>query len=539
MAETDLIQEFSMYITKAVKDGKVMKWAAVNSDTDKDLYEERMSVGLYADFIRRINQKESVPDIFKSAVTSNYWQGGMPYLSVSHYSDLNGQAVPGQPMEIFIDGNKLKAKGVLYNSPLGHATYRALQEDKNKSPDDKIRISIGFLDLAHRHGNKPLWERKSLTDVCVDCLNKVGDKVYEKGYLVHLALTRSPVNQRTEMVLEEKSEMAKKAKTRKEDAASIIGETLAEEIDMKAKASTLRSDVLVEMSEAEAPEKETEEVEEVVEEVPAAEEVEPATESEEAEVPAEEEAPAVEKSEPIAEKMDAASLPYGGAVSMGEAKKAKEAVEEMQEVMGLWSMFSNVAWNIIDRDDVGDKKKAFLSALDEFKSMLAAKAMVEFSRTVELKSEVAFAEENPHALKPALDALLSAVDNSLVLEGDLNSKLSFLNAPVQELGEAITDYVKTKSVEAKEPPALNENKDNLLDEIKNLIQPLSEAVTQVAGRVGMLEAKSNAAGVEVKSRIPQPRSAQIPPNLVQKSQADKPKPGSLRDIINKSTGYVE
>lgn len=198
------LAEFSMYITKAVLDGKTMRWAAVNSDTDPDSHEERMSLELYQDFISHINNHEDIPEIFRSGACSNYWCGGMPYLSISHYPDLNGQAVPGEPKELFIDGNKLKAKGILFNSPLGHAVFRSLKEDKHRNSEDKIRISIGFLDLAHRHGNGKLWVRDSLYAVCPECLSGVGDKVYVKGYLVHLALTRVPVNKRTKMVLEEK-----------------------------------------------------------------------------------------------------------------------------------------------------------------------------------------------------------------------------------------------------------------------------------------------------------------------------------------------
>ena len=35
---TNSIQEFSMFITKSSLNGEEMRWAAVNSDTSKDLY---------------------------------------------------------------------------------------------------------------------------------------------------------------------------------------------------------------------------------------------------------------------------------------------------------------------------------------------------------------------------------------------------------------------------------------------------------------------------------------------------------------------
>lgn len=221
---------------------------------------------------------------------------------------------------------------------------------------------------------------------------------------------------------------------------------------------------------------------------------------------------------------------------MTEAKKAKEAIEEMSEVMGMWGMFSNVAWNIIDRDDVPDKKKAFVKALDEFKSMLAAKAMVEFSQAqpvAQAEPVVERSEANDHELKPALDALLTAIDNSVNFEGDINSKLQTVQPVLQEFGQAITDYVSRKSV--AEIPAQNKNTENLLEDIKQLIQPLAENLKSLSGELGVLKAQVNASSVQPKPRIPAPRSAQIPPNLVVKAE-EKPKPGSLRAIMNKSVG---
>ncbi len=531
--------EIPMHITKAVMDGKAMKWQATNSDTDPDSYLERMSMELYQDFIERIVNKEPVPDIFKSYVCSDYWNGGMPYLSVSHYPDLNGHAVPGDVVKLYVDGNKLKAKGTLYSTPLGHSVFRALQADKNKNPEEKIRISIGFLDLAHKHGNGEVWVRESLTSICPDCLNGVGDKVYVKGYLVHLALTRVPVNKRTEMLLEEKSMSEKK--TRQEDAASIVGEVLASEIEIKNKATALKSDVLIEMSEGEetVTEEKSDTVEAVAEspvETPAETPVVEESVAQAPEVLASSTDPRgyteTEKSNPVEEKMDASMLPYSGAVSMKDAKKARDTMEEMEHVMDLWGMFSNVAWNIIDRGDVTDKKAAFVKALDEFKSMLAAKAMVEFSQATPVVEK----SGNVHELKPALDALLSAVDNSLTFEGDVVAKLQSVNPSLQELGTAITDYVTRKSVVSNEPPALvNKNNDNLLEEITKIIQPLSESVRELRNQVGVLEAKS-VGQAQTKSRIPQPRSAQIKPDLIQKSTTEPVKPGSIKDIVRKSVG---
>lgn len=233
-----------------------MKWSAVNSDTEWDLYGERMSLQLYHKMLEYIKEETPPPASFKGLVCSDYWCGGMPYLSLSHYPDLNGKAVPGEPLELFIDGKQLKARGILFDSPLGTAVWKALKKDEMKTKssvdDDKIRISIAFLDLAHKHGDMgDIFKRNSLTDICQDCKKGVGNKIYLDGYLVHLALTRVPVNPRT--IIKSEDAMTKKAKiqTRKEDALSIVEDSeLVEDID-ETNALEAKSDILVEMSDTE------------------------------------------------------------------------------------------------------------------------------------------------------------------------------------------------------------------------------------------------------------------------------------------------
>ena len=226
--------EFSFFITKAYidNDNQQMRWCAVNSDTDPDLYNDEMTLELYADFLARIENKELPPERHRS----DFWSGGMPYLSVSHYLDQNGKAVPGEVQEIFVDGNRLKSKGIFYDTPIGKAAYRAVREnfaDERKSEQNKVRISIAFVDWGHEHkSNGYKFVRESLDDLCPECINEMvtgkGEgKRFERGQLIHLALTRVPVNQRTIMEVE-------KMATQKDDAVSIIGDDLADELDKKA-----------------------------------------------------------------------------------------------------------------------------------------------------------------------------------------------------------------------------------------------------------------------------------------------------------------
>jgi hypothetical protein len=228
------LSEFSFYISKAYidNDSQQMRWQAVNSDTDPDLYNDEMTLELYSDFLQRIESKEPPPERHRS----DFWFGGIPYLSVSHYLDLNGQAVPGEVQEIFVDGNKLKSKGIFYDNAVGKAAYRSVREnfvEESKAEKNKVRISIAFVDWGHVHkSNEYEFIRQSLDDLCPECLKELitgtGEgKIFKRGHLIHLALTRVPVNQRTIMEVERMA-------TQKEDAASIIGEELAEEIAEKA-----------------------------------------------------------------------------------------------------------------------------------------------------------------------------------------------------------------------------------------------------------------------------------------------------------------
>ena len=231
------VVEFALTITKATYDTTtgVRKFYAVASDTLPDSHEEAMTLSLFQDFIDRASRKETPPARYRS----NFWSGGLPYLSVSHYFDLEGKGAAGAVTSLYVDGGKLKAKGEFADTPLGVAAYEAVKKsikDTPENPDDqqkKIRISIAFLDYAHKHGDNPPYIRSlSGTFVpCTYCEKGIGDVQYLQGLLIHLALTRVPVNTRTDIIGEEVSKTMSKITTRKEDAASIVGEDLASELE--------------------------------------------------------------------------------------------------------------------------------------------------------------------------------------------------------------------------------------------------------------------------------------------------------------------
>lgn len=205
------------YITKASisSDGK-MRWAATASDIYPDVYNERMSLDLYRSFIE------------------NY-QAGNPtkiYVSLSHYPSLNGKAEAGEITQLYIDGDKLKAKGIFYDNELGRAIFEAIRKDRlnGVKPDERVRVSIGFYALKMRVGDET-WEfgsGKALPSV------QSGEvKVYLSGILEHLAVTRSPANLRADIraILDTQVERSDMPITKRQDAISIVGADKAHLVD--------------------------------------------------------------------------------------------------------------------------------------------------------------------------------------------------------------------------------------------------------------------------------------------------------------------
>ena len=227
------IVSFSMAITKTSYDKltNTRRWSAIASDIDEDKRRDNMTLGLYEDFLHRIETKELPPKSFQS----DFWAGGVPYLSVSHYSDLGGKGVPGPTDTVYMDGKELKATGRFDDTPIGRACFQSISKDLDMksaiSDDKKIRISIGFLDWGHRHKSSDYtFDRAKSKDViCPECLQEIiageyDGKEFLLGQLVHLALTREPINTRTKMEVRSMT-------TQKEDAESIVGSEIAEDLD--------------------------------------------------------------------------------------------------------------------------------------------------------------------------------------------------------------------------------------------------------------------------------------------------------------------
>ena len=230
-----MLKDFSLYIDKAWfnKSTNQRQWKMVGSDTSIDHYDDSMSLELFQSFMSRIASKEPPPEQYRST----FWEGGIPYLSISHYSDQNGKGVPGDVERVYIDGNRLKAKGDFFDNSLGHVIFEEILKDKNGTSEfeNQIRVSIAFLDWKHLHMESGVeFTRKSVEDSCPECSENflkgiLGGRQFLDGHLVHLAFTRVPANENTHV------EVNKSMTTKQDDAKSIIGEELADDLETNEK----------------------------------------------------------------------------------------------------------------------------------------------------------------------------------------------------------------------------------------------------------------------------------------------------------------
>jgi len=457
MPNNNFIAEASFYISKVSVEksaGGEMRWRATASDTSPDLYQERMSNELYDDFVRRIETKSSVPEPFDKVLGED-WNGGMPYLSISHYkSGREGKNVPGMPTKIYRDGNSLKGVGVLHNNELGHAVFNSLCDDlytEKAKKDGKIRISIGFLDLEHKHmvgkGKTPdyTFERKSLTDECPMCQEGIGNKVYTKGQLVHLALTRVPVNPRTDMEVAK----AMTIETKKQDAESIIGE-LSDTLEEK----SMTADVLVTKSE--------EEVVEVVE-------VKSDTESIE------------EKAKPCMEDE----------TSEADSKEDKMESEKEKKVVAKAKIAADKQSEELTYDEQDEEKREQRRNRPAGERSLLQKSFDNIeSKVMEMKSQGVPAETALREIQPMYNALGEQIKKSLQPEPTIEeakSEISELSNIVKSLAETVSTLQQTMSTEIATLKAQTQS---------------NASVRQLANGIPMPRSLSGANLPEAKAEIP-------------------------------------
>ena len=545
------LSSVEMFITRVSKDKQtgVRRWYATTSGIKRDLYDERMSVSLFKDFVKRIESRDVPPVPF----SSDAWNGGLPYLGVAHYLDLGGVGIVGPTEQIWIDGKVLKAKGTFEISPLAEKSFDAIQEDiaTKRADDERVRISIAFIDWGHNHGrgrNKS-FKRKSLRDQCMLCEAGVGDKQYTAGQLVHFALTRRPAYIETSIVALEERSMSK----RQEDAASIIGDELAEELEARSREIIGRSDDGEGVVASGAV---------VIKDVSQGQE---------------DEAEVVERD-------------LGGAQTLDDAEAFLTKTEGDSVLLDSWEILSTILGNIAGgehRAEIREVVRDFQSTLD----VQTAQAVLEVQRalggeTVSEKTKEAVERQVPpqfrkdeeeeerqpkketadeeeveeeemdgedkekedeeedyesksfHPLETAFSSIRKAYDEAIASTGDPGERLGLVQDSFNTLGEEIRRQVEEASASA--PVTADSITRTVATAIAEATAPL---MAEIAGLRAEVASGAKVEKSTVVGKVPGRRAIRMPPStvpaatIVQRSTEptdDNPTP-KLRNLVRKST----
>lgn len=439
------------------KDG-IPRWLATASHTSPDKAGDRTSKALFADWIERVD---------KGIVTD--WLPGpprIPFLGLSHYPSLDGFGEAGPTEKMFIDGDYFKAGGPFIiddDSPLGKALFDAIKAEREiiqrgEEPDDPIRISAAWWDLQHAHGDL-IFNRKSLDDRCPMCKNGMGNRMFLKGQLDHFAGTRSPMQPRTSLELE--SKMA--TKTRKDDAESIVGKELAEEIDKKAAATVGKSEA---------------------EDTPAMVVKDEAAEATEA-------TPDAEKAHGVANGDEFGFRPLGGATTIAEAEEFIAAENMMDQLFTGFDIFRIVAENILrDPPEVEDPKAAFSTALADFKSKvdtIKSQAVDAFlTQTVTRSDTMTEQAQQPATPNDPILQIKTAID-AAVADPTLNRDAKL--AAVQPLLNNIVGVVQGQIDAVTPAPPGEEFAATLKAAFAEAMTPLSEQISLLTAQIGQRPAQ--------------------------------------------------
>ncbi|MHA1935778.1 MAG: hypothetical protein ACW97A_10885 [Candidatus Thorarchaeota archaeon] len=146
----------------------------------------------------------------------------MPALVVSHLDDSRPEAIlepvptvfrAGTTTDMYIEGDKPKAKGTFEDTPLGNALFEAVKGDlkANLPHEERVRISMAW---------RP--EKNGVEKADVD------HNRHLRGVIRHFSSTRVPVVKETD-IMTYKSESDRRL-SKYEDAVSIVGEELADEL---------------------------------------------------------------------------------------------------------------------------------------------------------------------------------------------------------------------------------------------------------------------------------------------------------------------
>lgn len=504
------LSEYSFYISKASFDKATQerRWTAVASDTALDLSHEKMSLEVFKSFIEKAQSGIKVPLAFRS----KFWDGGMPYLSVSHYLDLDGKWAAGEVTSLYIDGKQLKAKGVFFDNPVGIASFdavcKSLYSEQGDGYENKIRISIGFIDYKHSHGDY-IFERKDMSDSCPLCAQGEQNKVYLDGQLVHLAMTRIPCNVRTDFDLEEKS-----MTTKKQDASTIIGEELAEEIDRDHKLVGKSEESLV---------------------------IKKDTKKEDEEDMPDDEKAKKEKSEtvePEVEKSLEEKYAYG-AMSFEEYEAIETAYDDMWKMEMLLNTFTDIAYNIISYSaNVRDDMSALVTELKSRLETKSEKMQEKMQETLEMlvqkmDNKVDLVEKTEkHPLDESLLNLKSVFDTVMESEESQGARLQ----KIQEAFELVGKDIQSKTAPQSEQSSTQEGlpEDAIAKAVEKSLAPFAEQIAVLVERIKQSESAQASTKVERKPlETPQPRSLNVKSLQEPTQQNSSPTP-NLRAMLQRT-----
>jgi len=472
--KSEVFTEFSMRIDRASYDKATgeRRVRIVASDTDEDNRGDSMSLELFNDFIDRIKKNEPVPKEFQS----EFWKSGEPYISVSHYPDSNGKTVPGIIDATYIDGNYLKSKGKFNDTLLGRKCFEAICSDlygDTKDREDKIRVSIAFLDYMHKHkSNGFVFDRKTAkTAYCPECIKEIligeGEgKIFLRGQLIHEALTRVPVNTRTSMEVDKS--MADKILTRKDDAKSIVGDDLAEELEEQAELIG-KSDALVYRSE-----------EEVVEEAMV-------------------EAPTVE---PDKECVD----PVTGEEDLDCTAKKTGEIED-----------SEVTKTEVEKPEISQDIKNLI--VETIKSTIK-----------ETKETIVETPTSTHPLDNYFSEFKQKFDEIVVSDADEDEKLRQVQEPFTSLGNGIVSVVKSSIKPQEVTPELQGQMD-IVAALSQVMNPIAQKLDLVITQLSTPQVERPVIPVPPRRSI-QPAPVQ---QYIQQQPVIKSETPNLRKIIERTT----
>jgi hypothetical protein len=546
------LTEFSLTITKASYDkpSGEKRWLASASDVYEDSMGDNMTHELFQDFISRIEADEPPPEDFRSIA----WGGGNPYLSVSHYPDLEGKGIAGTSDAVYIDGSFLKAKGRFAESPVGEAAFRAvcedLYKDERKTATDKVRISIAFLDYGHKHkSNSNVFMRSEETPFCLDCLadwitaaqgEEVQGKEFMKGHLIHLALTRVPANKRTSM------EVDKSMTTRKQDAASIVGDELAEELEKEAKLVGKSEAMLV--IKADEEEKTTTKMTEAEAELACTDaktgEVDPDCVAKKLGIPPQKSEIEEEKAKVIVEeattkKEGDCSHPSSHYLVVEDAAQPSTWHLRVKDCQGNPDHgLMGGAWAALHGGYRGNKYEGPNSgaALSKLTKMYSSEGIPTPKSDAEWKvliqealAEMQKSEVEPHPLDIVFAELRANFDEVLRSEGSADEKLQLIQGSYAKVGNTIAEIVQALPISEEQKKETG------------LVEALTEVMKPIAQRLDLLNAQMSNYKPPVATAPPVPVRRSIPPTIQMQDYLDKvkksatPKLFSVREIVERTT----